>query len=559
MARRFRSSAAGVLVVLGVLSTTARAATFDVTDAPGLQAALAAAAINGEDDLIRLAAGSYSTAANGNATFSYSTALGFALTLEGAGAGASILTGDDARQVIELTSGAGGADVTLRDLGIADGRITAGSAFGAGAEIEVSGEALIERCAFTGNGAAPPANSSVFGGALFCAADGACRIRDTTFASTSAATSGSGSVFGGALDFDSPIVEITLVSVTGQVTQVSGSGSVFGGAVDVSSSVNGFQLSIDGLTLLGGQVTKSGTGSIFGGILDVSVGGDGAVETIRGLEIAGATVGESGDGSVFGGVASLGGGGGGEALSLFAAHIHDNSVSEAGGGTVYGGALSFGGGGSGSLFTMVNCAIGENTISELDEGNAYGGGVDASGSVRLVHNTIWNNRVTEGGGDGASGGGFSHGSGGATVDLYNNLVWGNSTTGSGQDIEFGGGSNTLNLFHNDSSDLLLSGGGNTVNQAGNLSVDPLFAGDFHLSPGSPVLDQADPGAPDQPADDFDGDLRPIGAGPDIGADELGATADWVAIPTLSGAGTALLALALAAAALRRTRRPAARR
>ena len=56
---------------------------------------------------------------------------------------------------------------------------------------------------------------------------------------------------------------------------------------------------------------------------------------------------------------------------------------------------------------------------------------------------------------------------------------------------------------------------------GNIDGDPLFTdaenGDYHLSAGSPCIDAGT--ASGAPGEDFEGDLRPQGAGVDIGADE----------------------------------------
>ena len=69
----------------------------------------------------------------------------------------------------------------------------------------------------------------------------------------------------------------------------------------------------------------------------------------------------------------------------------------------------------------------------------------------------------------------------------------------------------------------------------NLDVDPLFvdpvSADFHLTTISPLIDAAR--AADAPAEDFEGDVRPVGLADDIGADELFLAVEADRIPALT--------------------------
>jgi len=68
--------------------------------------------------------------------------------------------------------------------------------------------------------------------------------------------------------------------------------------------------------------------------------------------------------------------------------------------------------------------------------------------------------------------------------------------------------------------------GDFVGQEGNISADPLLTEDYHLSACSPAIN-AGTGA-SAPAQDIDGESRPIGTAVDIGADEYGAPC-WLSL------------------------------
>lgn len=98
------------------------------------------------------------------------------------------------------------------------------------------------------------------------------------------------------------------------------------------------------------------------------------------------------------------------------------------------------------------------------------------------------------------------------VTFDSDIIFGNTVTGGGQQI---GGSATCTATYSDV-------GPDTVSGTGNINLDPMFVSaaqdDFHLMPGSPAKDAADPTAALKV--DLDGDSRPQGPYSDMGADEV---------------------------------------
>jgi len=139
-------------------------------------------------------------------------------------------------------------------------------------------------------------------------------------------------------------------------------------------------------------------------------------------------------------------------------------------------------------------------------GSSYGGGgiySKADSNIRVLNCTAADNSCP-GAGEGIET------EEGSSIEIVNSIVWGNGST----DAVLRG---ALSVRYCDIRDTTLQG------QNGNLSVDPLFSnrgkGDYHLLPKSPCIDRGLNGLVDVPEKDIDGDLRTVGTGIDIGADE----------------------------------------
>ena len=179
-------------------------------------------------------------------------------------------------------------------------------------------------------------------------------------------------------------------------------------------------------------------------------------------------------------------------------------------GTGYGGGM---GNVSGSPTIQNNIFI-RNSVYAVFNGSpaGYGGGFATNlGNANILNNTFIENFASqEGGGIAILG---------STPNIYNNIVVNNNAPS-------GGG--IASLFYSvavlDYNDVWNNVGGNysgITPGAHDTSVDPLLVdpanGDFHLAPGSPCINAGDPA--NYPPTDFEGEVRPNGSAPDIGADE----------------------------------------
>lgn len=153
-------------------------------------------------------------------------------------------------------------------------------------------------------------------------------------------------------------------------------------------------------------------------------------------------------------------------------------------------------------FDITNTIIARNGGA----GSSYGGlflSQTSNGTRRFEFNTVAQNQATTGNTAGVLCAAI-----GTPLVLTNSIVYDN---GAGLQVEGGNCSWTY-------SDI----GPTTASGTGNLNAPPLFVNamqsNFHLQPGSPVKDAADPAA--SLAIDIDGDPRPQGDRRDMGADEI---------------------------------------
>ena len=210
-------------------------------------------------------------------------------------------------------------------------------------------------------------------------------------------------------------------------------------------------------------------------------------------------------------------------ITLTSNAIRDNTASYYAGG--------YAGSGYGNIILSNNVIEGNAAIGHV-------GGIYADtyqGKADIVNNIVTGNFANT---DWGSGGGIylRLNSNAAQVNIYNNIIW-NNTAPSGGDIFIeNGGGGTINALNNDFDPAKVTGA--FTNQLNNINIDPVFVdatnGDYHLTAGSPCIDEGNNAAPSLPAIDFEGDNRVLGIAPDIGADEY-----YVSGPTYSISGQIL--------------------
>lgn len=241
--RFLRLVCVALLIVSGPAVPIARAATFTVTDAAGLIAALATANTNNADDVIVLGADIVLTAIDNatdgqNGLPSIVSDGGHRLTLDGQGFSIS-RSGATAFRILHVATG---ATVTLRNVRIQNGLASAGGLGTLGAAVYSAGALTVERSVFSGNTAT---TTSGLGAGIFINR-GSATITDSTF------TANSGAMGAGIYAYQ------TTVSLTANT--FAGNAGTYGGGAIMNENAT---LTLVNNTLSGNQAASGSGGALF--------------------------------------------------------------------------------------------------------------------------------------------------------------------------------------------------------------------------------------------------------------------------------------------------------
>jgi uncharacterized repeat protein (TIGR01451 family) len=467
------------LATLGCLaacawSTSLSAATFTVTTPAEFQAALTAAAGNGQNNTIEVAAGTYNLTAT--LTFVASAASGQQLVISGADPATTILDGQNNVQImsIDLTDEQNVLQqVQVQRLTFRNGSAQAAGDTGGGLEMRSYGGArwLVRENRFLNN------RSQDDGGGLYVRGARLAFVRDTVFQGNRTELPGSDG--GGAF------------LAAGIADNVEVLHCEF---IDNSAPDNGGGLQVEGLDP---------------GDLSPNVG---RVDILESLFVRNSTI----------QVASGEGGGADLAANQIwfqRNQLYDNSGS-AGGGIYL----------RGFTYLRLEASVFMGNRAAVGDGGGIGTAVIPVADVEMVNNTLVANTAVPGTGAGA----YMRIAGStSSLVAYNNIVWGNSA-GAAQGADLYIDNNPFNdigarvqLVANNAGSVFIKCDtpACSVTRTGNLNVVPglvdAVGPDFdpHLQSGSPMIDQGSSGITLSEID-FEGDGRVSGVAVDIGADEF---------------------------------------
>lgn len=135
-----------------MLSLNVCAQTFNVSSTPELREALTVASSNGEDDIILLADGLYSTTSDAKGTFTYLSNESNSLTIQGSQADKVILDGEKQHQILQFSPTVK-AKLIIENTSFLNGFSSNGGAIYTSYDIEVSGSHFIKNTSETSGGA----------------------------------------------------------------------------------------------------------------------------------------------------------------------------------------------------------------------------------------------------------------------------------------------------------------------------------------------------------------------------------------------------------------------
>jgi predicted outer membrane repeat protein len=346
-------------------------------------------------------------------------------------------------------------------------------------------------------------DSGMHGGAIYSTgAASSITISSTDFTANTTTSNGGAIYITGS-------TEATPLSITGGTFTGSGgldAGSL-GGAIYLGSMTN--QSLIDGVTFTGLQGQKGG-----------------AIYTQGALKIQNNSL-------IYSNTSTLDGGGirvdgANAALVLDSSSVYSNTGTIAGGilvensgsATIQNGSDIYSNEATGTLgggiynttsgtVTITASTIRGNKAKQHGGASTWenGGGINNAGTITIMNSTIAGNHGPNGGGLNTTG----------TATVTNSIFWDNSGNSGKEEIN-----GTAAVTYSDVE--------GSYTGTGNINLDPVFvtpaqassgtptpAGDFHIQSGSNVVDQGT--GTGAPADDIDGDSRPLGSGIDMGADE----------------------------------------
>ena len=483
-----------VFVLCFFIFCNAEAAIFDVTNVTELQSALTTAQSNGQEDTINLAPGTYTLSSR--LDYLPVQSENYSLTIQGAGAWATILDGGNSTSILRIGNGAvsdgTSASVTIR-----------GVTFQNGNESSMEGGAL-----YIGNPYAQTTiedsvfqnNTAVLGGGALYLSGKSANIAGNIFTGNS--STGLNST-GGAV-----YATISGGTLTLNENTFSDNFSVGWGA--------GIYATDTGPIVLTGNTFSSNVAGGEGGgaYLSADFGGS--------LNLSGNTfTGNSGSSAGGALLSSLTG-----AATIFG-NIFKNNIASTSSESDGGGVKVF----SWNSVKMINNLFAGNRTSQR--------GAGAMISIYSNQNQITNNTFVGNNSTGAYGQAGSQGGGmyvitdrnEAVLNIYNNIFWGNTAAAPGNSgadayidadgLNDGWGS-FINLYNNDFSNIAILAG-DRLSQGGNINGNPMLDLEYRLTVGSPCMDTGNNSAPELPATDLWGDPRVQAGIVDMGAYEWGPT------------------------------------